>query len=50
MPMILSTMHDLNGLRKEAEQVGVEDVFSKQNGFGNDVLEAMREMLVRSAA
>ena len=50
MPMIMFTMHDLDGLRKDAQRVGIKYVFSKENGLGNDVLEAMREMLLRSAA
>jgi DNA-binding NarL/FixJ family response regulator len=50
IPMILFTMHEPDGLRKDAERVGIKYVFSKENGFGNDVLEAMREMLLRSAA
>ena len=50
MPMIMFTMHALDGLRKDAERVGIKHVFSKENGFGDDVLEVMKEMLLRSAA
>lgn len=50
MPMILFTMHAVDALRRDAQRVGVKHVFSKENGFGDDVLEAMREMLLRSAA
>ena len=50
MPMIMFTMHEVDGVRKDAQRVGIKYVFSKANGFGDDVLEAMREMLLRSAA
>lgn len=50
MPMIMFTMHAVGTLQKDAQQVGIKHVFSKEDGFGNDVLEAMREMLLRSAA
>ena len=50
MPMIMFTMHGLDALREDAQRVGIKHVFSKENGFGEDVLEAMREMLLRSAA
>lgn len=50
MPMIMFTMHGVDALRRDAQRVGIEHVFSKENGFGDDVLEAMREMLLRSAA
>jgi DNA-binding NarL/FixJ family response regulator len=49
-PMVMFTMHEPNGLRRDAERVGIKHIFSKEKGFGNDVLEAMREMLLRSAA
>jgi|SRR5215468_3617258 len=49
-PMIMFTMHAPNRLREDAERVGIKYVFSKENGFGNNVLEAMREMLLRSAS
>jgi DNA-binding NarL/FixJ family response regulator len=50
MPMIMFTMHEVVGLRTDAQRVGITQVFSKENGFGDEVLEVMREMLVRSAA
>jgi DNA-binding NarL/FixJ family response regulator len=50
MPMIMFTMHEVDGLRKDAQRVGIKHVFSKENGLGDDVFEAMREMLLRSAA
>jgi hypothetical protein len=50
MPMIMFTMHAVAGLRTDAQRVGITHVFSKENGFGNNVLEAMREMLELSAA
>ena len=50
MPMIMFTMHAVDGLRKDAQRVGIKHVFSKENGFGNDVVEAMREQLLGSAA
>ena len=50
MPMIMFTMHEVDGLRKDAQRVGIQHVFSKEDGFGGDVLEAMREMLLRSPA
>ena len=50
MPMIMFTMHAVPGLRTDAQRVGIAQVFSKENGFGNDVLEAMRAMLLLSAA
>lgn len=50
VPMIMFTMHNLDALRKDAQRVGIERVFSKENGFGDVVLGAMREMLLRSAA
>ena len=50
MPMIMFSMHALDGLRRDAQRVGIKHVFSKENGFGNDVLEAMREMLPALAA
>jgi DNA-binding NarL/FixJ family response regulator len=50
MPMIMFTMHAAEALRKDAQRVGIEHVFSKEKGFGGDVLEAMREMLLRSPA
>jgi DNA-binding NarL/FixJ family response regulator len=50
MPIIMFTMHELAGLRTDAQRVGITHVFPKQNGFGDDVLKAMREMLVLSAA
>lgn len=46
MPMILFTMHDPAFLRKEAQAVGIKHVFSKEHGFGDNVLSAMRAMLV----
>lgn len=50
MPMIMFTMHEVDALRKDAQHVGIKHVFSKENGLNNYVLEAMREMLLRSAA
>ena len=50
MQMIMFTMHGLDGIREEAERVGIKHVFSKENGFGDGVWDAMREMLVPSAA
>lgn len=48
--MIMFTMHAVDGLREDAQRVGIKRVFSKENGFGDDVLEAMRQMLLLSAA
>ena len=50
IPMIMFTMHEMDELRKEAQRVGIKHVFPKDNGFGDNVLKAMREMLLRSAA
>ena len=47
--MIMFTMHAVDGLRKDAQRVGITHVFSKENGFGDNVLEAMKEMLLRCA-
>lgn len=46
--MIMFTMHAVDSLRKDAQRVGIKHVFSKENGFGDDVFEAMREMLLAS--
>lgn len=50
MPMIMFTMHEVDGLRKDAQRAGIKHVFSKENGFGKDVLGAMSEMLSALAA
>ena len=50
MPMIMFTMHRSAGLRKDAERVGIKHVFCKEKGFGDNVFEAMREMLSTRAA
>jgi DNA-binding NarL/FixJ family response regulator len=44
-PMIMFTMHESESLLKEAQRVGVEHVFAKDNGFGEPVLKAIRAML-----
>jgi DNA-binding NarL/FixJ family response regulator len=49
-PMIMFTMHASALLRKEAQQVGIQHVFSKEDGFGDSVLEAMRAILPDSKA
>ena len=49
-PMIMFTMHGVDAVRRDAERVGIRHVFSKESGFGDDVLEAVREILLRSAA
>lgn len=46
MPMIMFTLHDSAVIRELALGVGIKHVFSKANGFGDDVIEAMRMMLV----
>jgi two-component system chemotaxis response regulator CheY len=50
MPIVMFTMHESVGLGKQAQRVGIQCVFCKANGFGNDVLEAMRKMLSSRAA
>ncbi len=45
MPMIMFTLHAYPMLLKEAQQVGIKHVFSKADGFGDSVFEAMRAML-----
>ena len=45
MPMIMFTMHEPQLVEKEARSVGITHVFSKGNGFGDDVFSAMRAML-----
>lgn len=45
MPMIMFTMHDAKVLSEQARRVGIKHVFSKGDGFGNSVLEAMKLML-----
>jgi DNA-binding NarL/FixJ family response regulator len=49
-PMIMFTLHASASLRKEAQQVGIQHVFSKEGGFGDSVLEAMRAILPDSKA
>jgi DNA-binding NarL/FixJ family response regulator len=44
-PMIMFTMHDSSMLLKEAQVVGIKHVFSKGEGFGDNVFEAIRAML-----
>ena len=50
MPMIMFTMHGTNAVREHAQRVGIKHVFSKESGFGEDVLEAIRSMLGDAAA
>ena len=50
MPMIMFTMHGVDAVRRDAQRVGIKHVFSKEDGFGDNVFEAMREMLPHSAA
>lgn len=45
MPMIMFTMHASPFLLKEAQRVGIKHVFSKSDGFGEQVFAAMRAML-----
>ena len=45
MPMIMFTMHDSQLLLKEAQQVGIKHVFSKGDGFGNEVFDAIRAIV-----
>jgi DNA-binding NarL/FixJ family response regulator len=45
MPMIMFTLHASPLLSKEAQQVGIQHVFSKADGFGDRVFEAMIAML-----
>ena len=45
LPMIMFTMHDPHLLLKEAQAVGITQVFSKEGGFGDNVFAAMRAML-----
>jgi DNA-binding NarL/FixJ family response regulator len=45
MPMIMFTMHASPFLEEEAQRVGITRVFSKGDGFGENVFEAMRAML-----
>lgn len=45
LPMIMFTMHDAHMVEKEAQGVGIKHVFSKDNGFGDNVFEAMRDLL-----
>lgn len=49
MPMIMFTMHESHWLEGEAQGVGISHVFSKGNGFGDDVFSAMKECLQRRA-
>jgi DNA-binding NarL/FixJ family response regulator len=45
MPMILFTLHRSQTLIEEARRAGIQHVFSKEDGFGHDVFEAIRAML-----
>jgi DNA-binding NarL/FixJ family response regulator len=45
MPMIMFTMHDACIVEKEARGAGIQHVFSKENGFGDKVFAAMKNML-----
>lgn len=45
MLMIMFTMHDASLILKEAQRAGIRHVFSKGNGFGEDVFTAIRMML-----
>ena len=45
LPMIMFTMHESRMLQDEAHAVGITHVFSKEQGFGDNVFKAMRAML-----
>lgn len=45
MPMIMFTSHASSTLVQEAQRVGIKHVFSKSDGFGEEVFEAMRALL-----
>jgi DNA-binding NarL/FixJ family response regulator len=45
MPMIMFTLHAAPLLWKDAQQVGIQHVFSKEDGFGDSVFEAMTAMI-----
>lgn len=45
LPMIMFTMHESQILENEAHAAGIKHVFSKGNGFGDNVFNAMRAML-----
>ena len=45
MPMMMFTLHASPSLVKEAQRVGIKHVFSKSDGFGEDVFTAIRAML-----
>lgn len=49
MPMIMFTMHDARLLLKEAQGAGIKHVFSKEDGFSDNVFEAMKAMLAIAA-
>ena len=44
--IIMFTLHDSESIEREALRVGIRHVFSKANGFGDALLQAMREMLI----
>jgi CheY-like chemotaxis protein len=49
-PMIMFTMHEFEAIREQAHQAGVQLVFSKEHGFGDDALEAIRKIISARAA
>ena len=49
LPMIMFTMHESPRLEKEAQAVGIKQVFSKEAGFGDNVIESIKAMLALSA-
>jgi DNA-binding NarL/FixJ family response regulator len=44
-PMIVFTLHASPSLWKQAQEVGVQHVFSKEDGFGDSVFEAMKAII-----
>ncbi|MGH9500829.1 MAG: response regulator transcription factor [Terriglobales bacterium] len=50
MPMIMFTLHASALLWEQAQQLGIQHVFSKEDGFGDSVFEAMRAILSHGKA
>ena len=45
LPMIMFTLHPHDALHEAAHSVGIKHVFSKAEGMGDNVFEAMKAML-----
>jgi DNA-binding NarL/FixJ family response regulator len=45
MPIVMFTMHEFADIQEQAHRFGVQVVFFKEHGFGDDVLEAIRKII-----